>query len=271
MGLLENLFQNHPIRIDIAGTAESIRKIDVPVLEKCYGSFYHPRNMLLFVTGDLERDELFEFVAAESRRAAPEVGVTRRRYPEEPAAVCRKETRKRMAVAVPKLLLGFKETAVPAGGRDFVLRELVSGLALELLFGRSSDTFRDLYEAQLILDDFQASYSAGAGIGYALLGGDTPQPDGLKEELLSRIEKLRHEGLSEEDFQRKKRKFIGGFIRQFNSLEYLAGYYTYFRFHDFDLFDTIDLLSQVTREMLEERVRALLDPEKSASFVVLPK
>lgn len=271
MGLLENLFQSHPIRIDIAGTIESIRDIDVPTLEKCYRSFYHPRNMLLFVTGDLDRDQLFEFVASESRPSASDGDCSGRHYPEEPPAVSRRETRRNMEVAVPKLLLGFKEVRVPASGKKYVLRQLVSELALELLFGRSSDTYRELYERQLVLDDFSASYGAGTGIGYVILGGNTPQPQELRDTLLGRIEKLRTAGLSQEDFERKKRKFIGGYIRQFNSLEYLASYYTYFRFHDFDLFATIDLLREISREMVEERIQALLGPEQCASFVVLPK
>ena len=271
MGLLENLFHDHPVRIDIAGTAETIRQIDVPTLECCYRSFYHPSNMSLFVTGDLDVDELFDFVAAQSRQEGPPGGVAERFFPAEPASVAKKETRRTMEVALPKLLLGFKEVNVPTTGKEYVLRELLSDMALEILFGRSSDIFRELYEKGLALDDFSASYSAGSGIGYALIGGDTPSPDDLRDALLDRAAHWRSKGLEEDDFQREKRKFIGGFIRGFNSLEYIANYYTYFRFHDFDLFGTIDLLHEVSREMLEERVRQLLEPELSASFVVLPE
>jgi predicted Zn-dependent peptidase len=271
MGLLSNLFRSHPIRIDIAGTPETIRQIDVALLESCYRTFYHPRNMLLFVIGELDGDELFDFVARHSRSAAPGSRPLERLYPDEPPEVTNKETRKEMEVAVPKLLLGFKEVGVPLKGKEYILRSLVSEMALELLLGHSSDTFRELYERQMVLDDFAASYHAGAGIGYAAMGGATPCPDALRETLLERLEKLRRGGPAAEDFEREKRKFIGTFIRGFNSLEYMASNYTYFRFHDFDLFATIDLLEQVTREMLAERMDTLLAPGQSASYVVLPK
>jgi predicted Zn-dependent peptidase len=269
-GLLENLFSSHPMRIDIAGTVESVRAIDVSTLESCYRRFYHPRNMCLFVIGDLERDALFDFVSAHSRPRAGEGPPRERCYPQEPAQVACREAAKRMEVSMPKLLVGFKEVGVPASGKDLVVHELASQMALDMLFGRSSDCFLELYCRQLVLDDFCAFYYPAAGIGYTSIGGDTPRPDELKTVLLARIDALRSGGLSEVDFQRGKRKFVGGFLRGFNSLEFIANHYTYYRLCGFDLFQIIDLLGEVSRELLEDRVRKLLDPERCASFVVLP-
>jgi predicted Zn-dependent peptidase len=276
MGLLENLFERHPMRIDIAGTPETIRRIDSETLHECYRAFYSPPNMILFIVGDVDAAELFQFVAQRSRNAsapaaAPGTRPVERIYPDEPRGVACRETRKEMEVALPKLLLGFKEVRVPSTGEDFVLHDLSSDFALELLFGRSSDTFRELYESQIVLDDFGASYGMGAGIGYGIIGGDTPKPDELRDAVLGRITRLIERGIDDEDFEREKRKFIGNFIRGFNSLEYIAGHYTYFRFHEFDLFRSVDLLARLEKEALEERVRALLDPSNYASYVIVPK
>ncbi len=275
MGLLENLFEKHPMRIDIAGTVETIRQIDSETLHRCYRAFYGPANMILFVVGDLDSTELFDFVGRTSRNAAapPRDGARRveRLYPEEPRAVHRQETRKEMEVAIPKLLLGFKDVGTPSAGEEFVLRDLSSEFALELLFGRSSDLFRELYESQIVLDDFGASYGIGAGIGYGVVGGETPAPDQLRDILLGRISSLIDRGITDEDFEREKRKFIGNFTRSFNSLEYIASHYTFFRFHGFDLFRSVDLLQRIEKRHLEERVRTLLDPENFASYVILPR
>ena len=67
MGILGNLFREHPIRIDIAGTAETIAKIDVETLQSCHDRFYRPSNMHLFVAGDLDCEDLFRFLAGRSR------------------------------------------------------------------------------------------------------------------------------------------------------------------------------------------------------------
>jgi predicted Zn-dependent peptidase len=275
MGLLENLFQRHPLRIDIAGTIDSIQAIDSEKLHACYRAFYRPSNMILFAVGDIDPAAFFARVAERSRfAAAPPVNggqPVRRVYPEEPRAVARRETRKAMEVALPKLLLGFKEVGAPEAGEEFALHELGSELAMEILFGKGSDAFREFYEAQLILDDFGASYSLGARTGYGVIGGDTPRPDELREAILTRIRRLADRGLDPEDFDREKKRFMGGFIRGFNSLEYIAGHYTYYRFHGFDLFRGMDLLARLDREYVEARIRSLLDAENHASFVVVPR
>ena len=274
MGLLENLFAAHPIRIDIAGTAESIAAIDSETLHQCYRKFYHPSNMLLFVVGDLDASELFDFVSKTSRPVSLGGGQALsggRIYPDEPRAVAQRTASKALDVALPKLLLGFKEVGVPASGEAFVQRELASELLLEMLFGASSDMYKDLYESQLILEDFGASYSAGAGIGYAVIGGDTPDPVRLEQRIVSSAADLVERGLTDEDFEREKRHFMGGFIRDFNSLEYIANHYTYYRFHDFDLFDAVGVLARLEKSTLEARARELLDPENYATFVVEPR
>ena len=273
MGVLENLFAKHPMRIDIAGTSESIQEIDSDLLHRCYRTFYSARNMILFVVGDLDASELFDFVAANS--VAPDgASVARpveRRYPDESPGVFRSEAQREMAVALPKLLVGFKDQETPMTGVDAVLHELTSDLALEILFGRSSDTYQSLYEQQLIMDDFGASYSQGAGVGYAMVGGDTPEPDRLHDVLHSSLNERLTAGINAEDFDREKRRFIGGFIASFNSLEYIASHYTYYEFHEFNLFEAVDLLSRVTLDSVMDRLRSLVDASRSTRFTIEPR
>jgi predicted Zn-dependent peptidase len=175
-----------------------------------------------------------------------------------------------MKVALPKILLGFKDVGVPDRGDAYMRHDLASSLALEILFGRSSDLFQELYESGLILDDFGASYGLGAGVGHGVVGGETPEPDRLREILLGRISSLLDSGISPEDFERTKRSYTGSFVRGFNSLEYIAGNYTHCQFHDFDLFRSVDLLAALGREEVEERIRALLDPGNHAAVVIVP-
>lgn len=57
-GLIENLYQNHPVKIDIAGTIDSISHITKDMLYECYNTFYHPSNMLLFVVGPVDVEKI---------------------------------------------------------------------------------------------------------------------------------------------------------------------------------------------------------------------
>src|SRR6476659_11457808 len=59
-GVIQNLYENHPVRIDIAGTIESISHINKDLLYECYNTFYHPSNMLLFVVGPVDATKVME-------------------------------------------------------------------------------------------------------------------------------------------------------------------------------------------------------------------
>lgn len=61
-GLIEAMYQKHPVHIDIAGTVESIRTITKEMLYECYNTFYHPSNMLLFVVGGVDPQEVIDMV-----------------------------------------------------------------------------------------------------------------------------------------------------------------------------------------------------------------
>lgn len=52
--LLKCLYKNHPVRIDIAGTVESISHITDKLLYDCYDTFYNLNNMALAVVGNVD-------------------------------------------------------------------------------------------------------------------------------------------------------------------------------------------------------------------------
>ena len=67
-GVIENMYHHHPVKIDIAGTIESISHITAELLYECYNTFYHPSNMLIFITGPVNPEEIMEFIRADQDR-----------------------------------------------------------------------------------------------------------------------------------------------------------------------------------------------------------
>ncbi len=66
LNLLQGMYPQHPINQDIAGTKDDIYQIDAPMLTKCFNQFYNPNNMGLFIIGDLDIENIYEFVAKKS-------------------------------------------------------------------------------------------------------------------------------------------------------------------------------------------------------------
>ncbi|MGE0712920.1 MAG: M16 family metallopeptidase [Planctomycetota bacterium] len=270
--LLRALYRTHPIREDITGTVESIAAIDGDVLRRCHGTFYHPENMLLAVSGDLDPSEVFARVEANAARRGPTSAAppARRLLAEEPPEVTATRVERQMAVSMPRVLIGSKERALGLGP-ELIRGHRETAFVLDLLFGRSSAFFEEHCSSGLIDDTFQAGFSVGRG-GYAhlMLGGETPDPDGLVAAIDRTIEVARADGLPRDDFARLRDKAWGRFVRSFNSAQGVALGEADSALEHWDLFAYLDLLASITPEALESRLAGLLAPERRAVSIVRP-
>ena len=139
-GIIENLYENHPVKIDIAGTVESIQDITAEHLYTCYNTFYHPSNMVLFIVGNVDPDQMMKLVKEDqAQKTFEEPTEIKRIYPDEPKEVAIKERVLEMSVQKPKVFYGVKPEKLDLIGPDMLKHELAAQLAYELLFGRTSD------------------------------------------------------------------------------------------------------------------------------------
>jgi predicted Zn-dependent peptidase len=80
-GLLTCLYQSHPVRDNIAGSVESIAKIDAATLRRCYDMFYHPTNMCLAISGPVDPAEVMDRVERDQADRNPDGRVRHERVP----------------------------------------------------------------------------------------------------------------------------------------------------------------------------------------------
>lgn len=269
--LLKALYARHPVRNDIAGTVESISKITKEILYKCYYTFYHPRNMAIFVTGDLVPEDVFRLVEDNlAGRSFPPFNLVQRLYPQEEAAVHQPEVTLELSVSQPLLNMGFKDTYSHLAGRELLTLELSTELLLEMIFGKSGSLYTALYEEGLIDEHFSFGFTAECSYGHTLLGGRTKNPERLHEKLLTGIGKTKKKGLEAESFDRQKRKMRGQLLRSFNSLEFIANNYLAYHFRQIDFFEILDVLEEITIEDLEKRMHTHLQEDLHAVSIVYP-
>ncbi len=270
--LLGALFARHPIRNHIAGTVESIRAVTADVLATCFEAFYRPENMILCVVGDQDPEAVRD-QAASSLLSLPEWcrlrGKPRRVAVEEPPEPAESEAARTMPVGLPKAVLGFKEVTRSFGGRALLEREIASDLAVEALFGRASRNFRLLYEEGLIDESFFAVAATYPELGFAALGGDTPKPEQLFDRLNAMAERAASD-LTEEDFQRVKKKFTGEFIRRFNTVEFLGSACLSYLASDITLQDVWAVLKRIEHADVQKRAGEIFRPDRSAKALIEP-
>ncbi|MGG3842036.1 EF-P 5-aminopentanol modification-associated protein YfmH [Anoxybacillus kestanbolensis] len=269
-GTIESMYHNHPVKIDIAGTVESISHITKDLLYECYETFYHPSNMLLFVTGPIDPLATLEQIRANQAKKTfrPQTTIERFHY-EEPAHVAREKHVIEMNVQTSKCLVGVKAKYVCTTGQEKLKHEWAISLLLDYLFGKSSPHYERLYQQGLIDETFMVDYTEEGDFGFGLIGGDTSQPDKLAEEIQRIL--LQFDVIDDKQVERMKRKKIGTFLRSLNSLEYIANQFTRYAFHHMGLFDVVKTLQSLTCEDLNTVARECFVREQFAVCQVVPK
>ncbi len=266
-GLIEAMYRKHPVHIDIAGTADSVRSITKEMLYDCYHTFYHPSNMTLFIVGGIDPQETMERVRQDqANKKFPPGGEIKRLFDQEPDQVKNEKKELELPVSLPKCLFGFKEE--PGEQKDAVRKELASKLMLEALLGASSALYQQLYDDNLISDGFGHEYNTGPGYSFSIIGGETRDPD----ELVSRVSEALYEaadkGISSDIFERTRRKKIGAFLRMMNSPESIASEFTRYRHKGGDLFTLVEVYESLTLDEINERVKEHAKPYRRAISIV---
>jgi len=270
--LLQCMYHEHPIRIDIGGTVESIQKINVDTLYKCYKTFYHPSNMILFVIGSIEAEEVFELVEnVEDKKGLAAQGEIQRIYPKEPDTIFRSNHKINLDVNEPLFLTGFKDIDVGYDGKALLKKEITTDLLLEIMLGRSSEFYERLYEEGLIDDRFSFGYDGHKDYGFCTIGGETRDPEKLHRELLEHISNTKAKGIDVNDFQRVKKKYMGDFISGFNSLEFIATNFVAYHHKNINMFDYLEVLESITLQDVTDRLNNFLDTSRNATSIVMPK
>jgi len=268
-GLFEAMYQKHPISIDIAGTVESIYKIDKDLLYRCYNTFYHPSNMLLFVVGGVDAEHIIELVKRnQAAKSYMPLGNIERFFEEEPGAIRQSRVEKKLHVSLPKCMLGFKEQAVHKQGEELLRQEVISKLMLDIMFGSSSPFYQSLYDQQLIFDSFGFEYNCSEQYAFSVLGGDTPDPDKLVETIRAYITETLQTGIDAERFERVKRKKIGNYLRMLNSPEAIATEFTRYRFRNCDMFNVLKYYEESTLDDVNARLKEHFDFNQLAVSIV---
>lgn len=268
---LKALYVNHPVKVDIAGSVESIYKITKDELYKCYNTFYNPGNMALFVVGDLDVDKVMEVVKKVNHYDVDKLSnEIQKFYPDEPDRVNEKEIVAKFPISMSMFNIAFKDNKVGIRGNELLRKEIITEILTDMIFKRGSKLFEDLYMKGLINDNFGAGFSSQVDYGFTIIGGDSKEPREVKKVILEHIEKYKNEGLNKAEFERTKKKKIGNFLKYFDSVNFIANNFISYNFKGINLLDYLDVLKDVTFEEVEERLHSHLKEEYCVISIVEP-
>ena len=266
--LMVSMFREHPIRVPILGTSETIRQITAETLHTCHRAFYTPGNMLLCVVGDVDPEEVKTLALEVLGREQKEVG-RKLPLPEETMTTPEKDTCRIMEVAMPMFNLAFK--CEPLGLGDEAIRlEMVADLAAEALFGESSELYLKMYEEGIIDSSFGGGFETIDGCAMLMCSGDSDDPEAVRSAILDQAEKITAEGIEETAFLRMKRSALGRRIRQLDSFDGTCFRVCAYHFSGFDYFRFPEIYRSIEKEEIRTFISRIVARDRSCLSVIRP-
>lgn len=267
-GLMRCLYENCAVRDSVVGTVESIAQITPEILTDCHRAFYAPSNMLLCVVGDVEPDAVE--AAAVRVLSAERAPVPQPDYgPIEGLAPYKTRFSRGMDVSAPQFMIGAK-LPCEGSGDELLRRQLAAALSLRCLAGTSSPLYTGMYADGLIRSLWNEA-DWGLCAAYAVLGGESPEPERVLARLSEAVAKVAAEGFEPDAFERCRRAEYGMRIRALGQAAGLADSLARSAFAGTDCLRGFELLPQLTAEECAAFVSEHLAPERLALAVVQPE
>ena len=266
--LLEAMYAKSQIRINVAGTIESISKITADLLYSCYYTFYNLSNMMLVVSGDVSMDRILQ--AADDILPNLEPNEIIRDYYEEEPEVAMPRISDERDISKPLFRIGIKDVDIPKDGDDRMRKQIAVSMLYQVMFGPTSDFAVNLFESGLV-NGFSAGYGLGPMSAYGAMGGESDDPEKVFSLFLERVDDAEKNGISEEEFDIVKRAAYASYIRSFDSTSDIADSFTDNLLDGGDYFDYGKVLADITFNEVSDYIGKIFKPEYYAMSVINPK
>ena len=216
--LLRCLYKKHSVRIDIAGTRESISKITDKLLYECYNTFYNLGNMALAVCGNVSVDDVLE-VCDECLKENKEIEIERS-FEGEGREINKSYEEYYLDVGMPVFSFGYMEKCEKPIQSDY--DAIVTDILLDTIAGKTSPLYKRLFDKGLINASFSSEYFIGGGYEAIIFEGESDEPEAIAREIKAEVARLKKEGIDSELFESVRRSKYGKEIMSYNDIDIIA-------------------------------------------------
>lgn len=259
------MYYNNPVRIDIAGTIDSIAKIDKDLLYRCYNTFYNLNNMVVSIAGNFDVEKTLEI--CDKLLKPSEDHELESIIPEEPYQVKQKEFVQKLSCSMPLFTIGFKFPN--SDGLKQLIDYVRYNILFEIALGKTSDFYNINYENGLINDNFSVGILCGRGFFIGMVEGESRNPRDVFELVKTELKSLKIKGLDTEAFETIKKQTYGELIARFNNVESVATSLLNAEMSGVDIYDSIEITAKTTFDDIVNCLK-VLDVDNSCISIIEP-
>ncbi len=266
---MDCLYEKNPIKVDTAGTVETISGINPEMLYKCYNTFYHPSNMVLTVVGDFEPEAILAEIKKRLKDNEARGEITRI-YPEEKLEINKKYVEKEMEVSLPLFMIGFKDN-IKDKYNEVVKRHIAIEIILNMLIGKSSNLYNKLYKEGYLLSQPDLEYEFGNEYSHVLIGGQSKNPQKVYEKIAEKIQEMKNNDINVQEFNRIKKKIYGDYAVEYNNVADIGRMFTSDYIKGINSFEYMDKFEEIDAEYAKQVLKEIFTEDKMIMSVIKGK
>ncbi len=265
LNTLEAIYHEHPVKLDITGTIETISHIDKEILYKCYNTFYNPSNMAMVVCGDFEPEKLLEEIKKRLIKKDGN-GEIKRIYPDEEESIVKPSIEQKMDVSEPLFTIGIKDKV--AEEKEKVKKHLAIEILLNIIIGKSSKLYQDLYNRGIMFVAPGVDYEFSGDYAHVLITGQSKEPEKVYMEFKNAVKELKQNEIKTEEFERIKKMLYGAFIKEYDEPGDIARMFLADFFKGINSFEYLEEITVINKQYVEQILKEVFNEDKMVLSVI---
>ena len=266
LNAMKAMYHNNPVKIDIAGTIESISKINKEILYKCYNTFYNPSNMVLVICGDFKAEDMLEEINKRLVETKSN-GQIKRIYPDEPADIVQEKIEQKLEVSQPLYVIGIKDKNNTCE-KEIVKKHIAIEIILYLLMGKSSKLYKELYNQGIIYERPSLDYEFSKNYAHIMISGQSKEPETIYEKIKLEIKNMKNNEIDKKDVVRIKKMIYGNYVKEYNDVGDIARMFLSDYFKGINSFDYLEEIEAINVEYLSQVLEDVFKENKMVISIV---
>ena len=151
---------------------------------------------------------------------------------------------------------------------EIVKKHIAIEILLNLIIGRSSNLYKQLYNRGIIYNQPSLDYEFGKTYAHILIAGQSTNPEELYKQFKLEVSKIKQQGIKQEDFERIKKMIYGGYVKEYNDVQDIARMFLADYFKGINSFDYLEEIDGIKLEYLNQILNEVFKEEKMVISIV---
>lgn len=269
-------YQSHPYRHPVIGWMADLHDMQLADLKQWYQTWYSPNNAVLIIAGDVKPQDVFQ-LAKKHFGALKPVTLPVRKNQEEVKQVGQRQVTLKAPAKLNYFIMGYHVPVIRDVEKDWEPYAL--DMLSSILDGHDAARLSEnLVQKQQLASEVDVSYDLiSRGPGQFIIDA-TPLKNhtalDVKNGILAEIEKIKKQGVTEQELERVRSQLIASRIFQRDSIFYEAmqmGSAVMTGFKPTDIDRIIDKLKAVTPQQIQEVAQKYLTEDNLTIAILDPQ